>query len=265
MTKTDLVSCAAPQDRPSLWKQVLDSLTAEIAVIDTDGIIIAVNDAWNQFAINNAGASEKLGIGANYLDVCRRSVGEDSILAERACRGIEQIFDGTQKEFRLEYPCHSPKEQRWFLLWASLLQSDDQRFVVTTHLSITERKVAEQRLVVAERLAAVGEAMRGLSHEGRNTLQRAQVSIDLLRFHVEDDREATKLLERIEHAQRRLLGLYEEVRDYAAPINLQFTPYSLDQLVGARRHRGRSRGGCRESSAAAAGRARNGHRQHDDH
>ncbi len=151
-------------------------------------------------------------------------------LADQAWHGIEQVLDGTQSVFKLEYPCHSASQWRWFLLHVSRLNTADPH-VVTTHLSITERKLTEQRLVVAERLAAVGEAMQGLSHEGRNALQRAQACLELLRLHVGPDAEALQLLEKIEAAQDHLLRVYEEVKSYAAPIVLRYETCQIDQLV----------------------------------
>ncbi len=218
------------QERRELSWQVLDSLTAGIAVLDQSGTILAVNDAWKQFCFENEGSPEKTGIGVNYLEVCHSAKGEDSELAERAGRGIEEVLNGTRDVFKLEYPCHSRTQQRWFLLYVSRLK-DNTQGVVTVHLSITDRKLVERQLVESERLAAIGQAMEGLSHEGRNALQRAQASIDLLRFHVLQDYEALKLVERIENAQRHLLSLYEEVRSYAAPIRLNRKRCRLDQLV----------------------------------
>jgi PAS domain S-box-containing protein len=213
-----------------LWRQVLDSLTAEVAVLDSNGTIIAVNESWKRFAEGNGGVAEKTGVGVNYLQACRFDQQDDQMLAEQAREGIQQVLRGDREVFKLEYPCHSDSQQRWFLLHASTLRAN-QHYVVTTHLPITERKLTEQRLVIAERLAAIGEAMEGLSHEGRNALQRSQACIDLLRFHVAEDAEALDLLQRIESAQHHLLGLYEEVKSYAAPINLQRQAYDLSKLV----------------------------------
>jgi signal transduction histidine kinase len=213
-----------------VWSKVPDSLTAEIAVLDRDGVIVAVNDAWVQFAEENSGDSETIGVGVNYLDICRGATGEDALLAERACRGIEQVIDGSRDVFQLEYPCHCKNEQRWFLLYVSRLKNESD-YVVTTHVGITDRKRTEQRLVESERLAAIGEAMRGLSHEGRNALQRAQSCMELLRLQIDGDHEAVELLDRIERAQSHLLDLYEEVRRYASPIHLSYRRYPLNRLA----------------------------------
>lgn len=230
MTDITLKPTDPSRQGSDFWRQVLDSLTAEVAVMDRSGTIVAVNNAWTRFSADNGGSTRQTGVGANYLDVCRRIEGEDSHLAMQACRGIEQVLEGVRQVFDLEYPCHSSSEKRWFLLHVSPLKAEED-YVVTTHLPITDRKVAEQRLVVAGRLAAIGEAMQGLSHEGRNALQRAQAGMDLLRFHIAEDAEALELLGRIESAQHHLLRLYEEVKSYAAPITLSREPYALDQLV----------------------------------
>lgn len=220
------------QSDRELSDRVLDSLTAGIAVVNKDGTICAVNDAWRRFSDENGGAPEATGIGVNYLDVCRLAKGDDSVFAERACLGIERVLDGSRDVFQLEYPCHSPIRKRWFLLFVSRLQGDGQ-LAVTAHLSITERKLIENQLVEAERLAAIGQAMQGLSHEGRNALQRSQGHIDLLKAKIESDQEALRLVQRIELAQRTLLGLYEEVRNYAAPITLNRESCDLVELVKA--------------------------------
>ena len=210
--------------------RVLDSLTAEIAVLEKDGTICAVNEAWRRFSHENSGDPEATGIGVNYLDVCRSATGADSILAESACLGLERVLDGSRDVFQLEYPCHSPIRKRWFLLSVSRLK-DNPGLVVTSHVCITQRKLIENQLVEAERLAAIGQTMRGLSHEARNALQRSQSHIDLLKARIESDQESLRLVERIELAQRQLLGLYEEASHYAAPITLNRESCDVAELI----------------------------------
>jgi signal transduction histidine kinase len=111
---------------------------------------------------------------------------------------------------------------------------------VTSHVCITERKLIENQLVEAERLAAIGETMQGLSHEARNALQRSQSHIDLLKAKIESDHEALRLVERIELAQRELLGLYEEAISYAAPITLNRESCGPPELANEVRSRHRS-------------------------
>ena len=98
---------------------------------------------WSRFADDNGGLPEHTGVGTNYLDVCRRAGGRDADDAARSLDGLQAVLSGSQPEFRLEYPCHSPTERRWFLLQASPV-SGSPGGAVTAHLTITERKLAEE-------------------------------------------------------------------------------------------------------------------------
>jgi PAS domain-containing protein len=92
----------------------LQVIPMNIAVIDAQGNIIIVNSAWEQFALCNKGNHS--GLGDHYLAVCRRAAAGNDITAEQAAVGIESILSGAEPKFVLEYPCHSPDEQRWFLM-----------------------------------------------------------------------------------------------------------------------------------------------------
>ena len=51
----------------------LDALSAHIAVLDTDGRILAVNAAWRRFADANGFSGKRFGVGANYIAVCEEA------------------------------------------------------------------------------------------------------------------------------------------------------------------------------------------------
>lgn len=86
---------------------------------------------------------------------------------------------------------------------------------------LTEINEAQRKALQAERLAAIGQMMAGLTHESRNALQRSKACLEMLELEVEDRPSALELVRRIERAQDHLQQLYEEVRDYAAPIVLK--------------------------------------------
>lgn len=91
---------------------------------------------------------------------------------------------------------------------------------------------AQQRLVQGERLSAIGEAMTGLVHESRNALQRSQACLELLALRLEGNEEAIDLIDRIQRAQDDLHQLYEEVREYAAPLRLRLKPVDVADVLG---------------------------------
>lgn len=103
---------------------------------------------------------------------------------------------------------------------------------VATLRDISERKLAEERALQAERLAAIGTAMTGLAHESRNALQRSQAALDMLSAIVEGgDPDAGKLIQRIQLAQDDLHRLYEDVREYARPVLVKTVPKQVDELL----------------------------------
>lgn len=90
---------------------------------------------------------------------------------------------------------------------------------------ITEHREAERRAVQAERLAAIGQMVTGLAHESRNALQRAQAGLDVLSLDVQAPQQT--LVGGVRRALSDLTKLYEEVRQYAAPIHLKREPALL--------------------------------------
>jgi diguanylate cyclase (GGDEF)-like protein/PAS domain S-box-containing protein len=129
---------------------LIDSLPAHIAVIDNEGNIFDTNDQWRHFGIENAMGDECLGLGSNYLAVCRDASGENTEGASESEEGLKALLKGERDTFALEYPCHSPTQERWFRLMARRLESDEGDAVplgaVVMHIDITERKLAERQL-----------------------------------------------------------------------------------------------------------------------
>ncbi|WP_432744010.1 PAS domain S-box protein [Methylobacter sp. G7] len=140
------------RDSDAFNVSILNSLTAHIAVLDAQGIIIAVNTAWRRFAKENGlpESSQNL-LGVNYLDTCKTASNQPPYgdEANAAQMGIAEVLAGQQKIFHLEYPCHSPNQQRWFHMTVLPLQGS-RRGVVVSHENITERKLMEDELKASE-------------------------------------------------------------------------------------------------------------------
>ncbi len=130
-----------------LNRRTLQAMPAHIAVLDRQGRILAANQAWEEFGAQNRAAGEPSAtVGANYLEVCRRATATPDASAADALAGIEAVIAGRQAQFTMEYPCHSPQEQRWFHMTAVPLGAPGEGGAVITHLNITARKQAEQAL-----------------------------------------------------------------------------------------------------------------------
>ena len=75
---------------------VLDSLTAHIAVLNAQGVIVAVNKAWRQFGRDNGLPEPSLSmLGVNYLDTCKNVVNQpDGDEVNTAQAGIVAVLAG---------------------------------------------------------------------------------------------------------------------------------------------------------------------------
>ncbi len=137
------VSRARARHDAAFNRSVLRSLSSHIAVLDASGNITAVNEAWESFARENgAGENAAVGVGVNYLDVCRRATGPFAEEAAAVVAGIESVLAGRRKLFNIEYPCHAPDQERWFVLSATPLSTSGSGAVVS-HNDNTERKQSE--------------------------------------------------------------------------------------------------------------------------
>jgi PAS domain S-box-containing protein len=125
---------------------VLDALAAHVCVLTEDGAILAVNQAWRAFAKANLPSPANADVGANYLAVCEAVTGEDAAVAREVLQGLCTVARGDLPEFSLEYSCHSPTTQRWFVLRATRFAGAGPVRIVAAHVNITERKLAEEQL-----------------------------------------------------------------------------------------------------------------------
>lgn len=140
----------SPDSNPKISKSeqlkdaILNSLPAQIVVLDSDGIIKTVNESWAEFANENYffETSRKEFIGMDYLEICGKSNGPFSGEALEAVKGIAEVLEGSRPSFTLEYACHSPAKQRWFLMKVNPLP--DFQGAVVSHTDISERKAMDK-------------------------------------------------------------------------------------------------------------------------
>ena len=136
-------------------QSVLDGLTAHVCVLDDTGTVVAVNQAWRDFAAAGAAAQNLVHEGANYLAVCDRAArgpGVDSAEAAPFAALLREVLDGRRTQFQLEYPCHSPTEQRWFLARVTRIAGSVPARFVVAHDNVTAVKLAQQTLHQSEAL-----------------------------------------------------------------------------------------------------------------
>jgi hypothetical protein len=118
----------------NLAQHVLDSIAANIAIVDTEGVIRFTNRGWVDFALAN-GALNTEYVGTDYFSACRSS--ELEVTAAGAIEGIQRVLRGETEIFEMEYPCDAPNQQRWFLLQVTPIMLGTERLALLIHQNIT--------------------------------------------------------------------------------------------------------------------------------
>ncbi len=139
MSRRDLCS-----DAPAL-QAVLDAMREGAAILSDDGTIECVNDAWQQLAAENGGDPAAQQVGGDYLSACSKNAEQGDALAAEIEAGVKLLLAGGA-DFRLQYPCHSKTEQRWYELLAAPLELDGTRYALITRRDITAQERARIEL-----------------------------------------------------------------------------------------------------------------------
>jgi diguanylate cyclase (GGDEF)-like protein len=124
---------------------ILDAIPDASAVLDADGVIVAVNRAWRLFGLDNGADAASVGVGVSYLDVCRRAAAGGCVDGQEVLARLVEVLTGSAVESDLSYPCPSAGTERWFLLRATMIEGPVPLLLVC-HVDITRQKQAEEAL-----------------------------------------------------------------------------------------------------------------------
>ncbi len=210
----------------------LDALASHIAVLDEEGRIMEVNEAWRRFADANKLSLFAYGVGSNYLTPLENSAvdcGDGRMIAH----GIRSVIKGERESFEFEYPCHSPTEQRWFLLRVTRFKSPGPTRVVVAHENVTKLRQALDLLREAD--CRKDEFLATLAHELRNPLAPICNAIEVLKLPQCDEISKRKLVEMVERQASQLTRLVDDLLDVSrvmrGKIELRLEAVNLKDVI----------------------------------
>ena len=129
-----------------LARTVLNSLSAHIAILDENGVILETNKAWQIYAVKSGLRETYDHRGVNYLEICDATTGSEAADAGKVAQGIRAVIRGDLEEFLFDYPCHSEDGPHWYYMRTIRMAGPDPIRVVVSHEEITALKLTEEAL-----------------------------------------------------------------------------------------------------------------------
>ena len=220
----DQAERAAAGEAERRLRNILDTAAEGIVTIDEKGTVLSFNDAAER--LFGYTAEEVIGQNVKMLMPSPDFDRHDDYLRNYLTTGVSKVI-GTQRILtgrRKDGTTFTHK------LGLSEVREGEQRIFTGIMSDLTE---LERRRpgIQSERLAAIGQVSAGLAHESRNALQRSQACLEMLAREVKGNPSAEDLITRAQAAQNHLIDLYEQVRSYAAPINLNPRRCDLGEVL----------------------------------
>jgi len=240
--KTEL----ALHESESFNATVLNSLVEHIAVLDSQGIIVSVNSAWLQFAReNNAPELAEQWIGVNYLNIYHASFDNfDNADGSMAQSGIRAVLSGEVTDFDMEYACHSPEEQRWFIMHVTPLRGTNLG-VVVAHENITHRKLSEFEIqkshtrleyLALQLIDAQEQERKSIARELHDEMGQRLATLNLNLHHIRQYIESFEAVFSWERARADVATLISQMRNISSALRPPILDYlgleaSISQLL----------------------------------
>lgn len=223
---------------PDISGALLDSLTEQVAVVDSSGAIVQVNEAWRDAAAAGRLAVDAPDPGASYLAALRAALARNPNVAP-LLTGTEAVLAGTVDRFEHEYQTDCRGVTYWFSQRAVAFRGSPGGAVVA-HLDITERKAAERQkeahrfeLERAVRAATLGQLSGALAHELNQPLTailaNAQVVTATRRGGA--SAELLEILTDIEVDARRASKIIQGLRTLLQKQAPEFDTLNLNRLI----------------------------------
>ena len=135
------------QRSETLRRATVDALPDLICVLDDFGVITGVNAAWQDMAASRGLPAQqpRLGVGANYQEVCLRAAAAGDESARQVLAGLAVVQNREKALFEFTYPCHDGPRQAWYRVTITPLHGS-ARGTVLRHQDLTEMHALLARL-----------------------------------------------------------------------------------------------------------------------
>jgi DNA-binding CsgD family transcriptional regulator len=134
----------------TMYEVIVNSLSAHVAVLDSQGVVIETNRAWQHYAAENGMQGKTDCIGISYLSICDRAREAGEQEGDVVALGIRKVLQGELLEFVTQYPCHSPTRRRWFNLRILPYRAENVHRIIIVHEDISPIILAQEKIQKSE-------------------------------------------------------------------------------------------------------------------
>jgi PAS domain S-box-containing protein len=216
---------AASQAYGARLTSIVETTIDGIMTVDEQGYIDTFNRAAER--LFGYGAEEVLGKHVSMLIPPAGQRRDGDFLASDAPARGKEAFRTRQEVLGVRKDGSTFPVQ----LFIGEMRLGDHIFFTEIVHDISEAKRAEERALQAERLATIGQMLSAVTHESRNLMQRMAAYSEMAALECQEQGKALEYISRIKTAQEELYRLFEELRNFAAPMTLRLQPCCLDHLV----------------------------------
>ena len=124
------------------FENVVDSLSAQLCILDENGRITATNAAWREFHSEIDGGDDLCRPGVDFLSACSADEGPHQASARALADSIDAVIGGNRDHAIGQLAYGSRSGDRWFQYRVTPFVGGDHASVVVSLIDITERVLA---------------------------------------------------------------------------------------------------------------------------
>ena len=195
---------AISRESAQQWQSTVDALPEYLVLLDTENKVVRCNRAFVELS------------GKSFAEV----IGSDGVAILKQVLGSAEFLTRTESS---RYVAEHQRGANWFLVTVDAVVAEEHIGSIVVLANVTERKLAEESMRNAEKLAATGRLAQTIAHEINNPLE-ALTNLIYLATHTEQQtqvreylQQATKELERVAKITKQVLLFHRETK---TPVEL---------------------------------------------
>lgn len=130
-----------------LHQATMNALSAQFAVVNPDGVILELNEAWHRGAESGAHPFGSCGIGANYLSHCEQDARRGSASARTAAAALRAVLGGSAPSSSFDYQWNAESGTRFFRCLVTPVQDPDVGGAIVLHIDVSDDVVKDAKIV----------------------------------------------------------------------------------------------------------------------